>query len=236
VSEALQHVLTQHATVYAWASGIPQPRALGGRAPVYVAALAGTGAAVAVRHSWHGGLFAPLTGDRFHTPTRAPRELSNALRLSRLDIPTTEILGYALYPAGLALRRVDVASRFIPDAVDLGEVLTDPVAGRTRHEALLGVGDLLVRLAHSGVVHPDLNVKNILLVGCAGASPNALIIDVDVVRFASALSPGRVMRANLRRLVRSIKKRRAVFGSVMSDAALAAFERHCHDALGEATR
>jgi len=199
---------------------------------VYVAALAGNGAVLAVRHSWHGGLLAPLTGDRFHAPTRAPRELSNALGLSRLAIPTTEILGYVLYPAGPALRRVDVASRFIPDAVDLGAVLTNPVAGTTGNEALQAVGALLVQLAQHGVVHPDLNVKNVLLVDGTGTNPHALIIDVDVVRFETALSPERVMRENLRRLVRSIRKRRAAFGSGISDAVLAAFESGCNDGIG----
>src|SRR5688572_8126297 len=63
---ALAAIVAQHGTLYAWARGQPQPRALSGRAPVYVATIPDhSHTTIVVRHSWHGGLLAPITGDRF---------------------------------------------------------------------------------------------------------------------------------------------------------------------------
>ncbi len=69
------------------------------------------GVEIVVRHSRHGGTFAPLTGDLFLAPTRAPAELSNALRLADAGVPTAEVVAYAVYPAMGPLVRADVATR-----------------------------------------------------------------------------------------------------------------------------
>jgi 3-deoxy-D-manno-octulosonic acid kinase len=183
-------------------------------------------------------MLAPLTGDRFRVPTRAPVELSNALRLRALGIRTTELVGYALYPAGPALRRIDVASRFVADAVDFGAVLAALAPGVTVHDAMPAVIDLLVQLALHRVRHPDLNIKNILLSRDAHAPhapPHALVIDVDVIRIDAALAPARVMDANLRRLTRSIRKWRVRFGTDTSDDEIAALERYARDGLTRAS-
>jgi 3-deoxy-D-manno-octulosonic acid kinase len=235
IVDAMQRVLAAHGSLYEWAAGLPQPHALRGRAPVYVAELPGTGAVLAVRHAWHGGMLAPLTGDRFRPPTRAPVELANSLRLSKLGVPTTEMLGYVLYPAGPALRRVDVASRFIADAADFGAVLAARAPAVRLRDAMPAVVDLLVKLARDGVRHPDLNVKNILLARDAGDVLHARVIDVDVIRFDSELSPVQVMEANLRRLVRSIRKWRERSGVETGDDVIAALERQCRVALDGAS-
>jgi 3-deoxy-D-manno-octulosonic acid kinase len=202
--DALSRRLRDHATLYAWAASAPQPRALQGRGVVYVAELEECGETVVVRHAWHGGLLAPITGDRYLMPTRAPREAAANLTLRARGVPTPEMLGYALYPAGPGLRHVDVLSRYVPDAWDMGALLLGRAAGMQRDDALSAVITLLVQLARANAVHPDLNVKNVLLTR-ADDGLRALVLDVDVVSFREMPAAG-VMALNVRRLVRSIRK------------------------------
>src|SRR6187397_349615 len=68
--DELASLVETHGTLYDWAAQQPQPRALKGRAPVYVASLPSQRETVVVRHAWHGGLLAPVTGDRFWRPSR----------------------------------------------------------------------------------------------------------------------------------------------------------------------
>lgn len=214
-------VVAAHGTLYGWASEAPQPRALRGRAPVYVAALPRGGDLVAVRHVWHGGLLAPLTGDRFRLPTRAGRELATSIALRADGIPTTEIVAYALYPAGPGLARVDVMSRYVPDAHDLGAVLSGLAPAFPLERAGALVRTTLDRLAARGYHHPDLNVKNLLLAPCA--SDGALVIDVDVVERRGGEPAATVMARNRARLFRSIEKWRARGDVRGADEALGRF-------------
>ncbi len=202
--EPLSERLARYNTLYAWAEAAPQPRALQGRGVVYVAELQECNTTVAVRHAWHGGLFAPVTGDRFLMPTRAPREAAVNITLRQHGVPTPELLAYALYPAGPGLRRVDVATRYMPDAWDFGAVLLDSAPGISRDAAERAVLVLLSQLAGARAVHPDLNVKNILLVPRSGGVA-AWVLDVDVVSFREQPALG-VMARNVRRLTRSIAK------------------------------
>ena len=203
--EPLAACLRAHETLHAWAESSPQPRALQGRGVVYVATVPGTDEVVAVRHAWHGGLFAPITGDRFLMPTRAPREAAASATLQARGIRTPDVLAYALYAAGPGLRRVDVCTRYVPDAWDFGAVLAGLAPSISRPAAERAVLSLLTQLAQAGVVHPDLNVKNILLAPRRGAAPDAWLLDVDVVEFRSGDARALHLR-NVARLERSIRK------------------------------
>lgn len=240
LSLAVQELVSAHSSLYEWARGMPQARALRGRAPVYVGALPGHDVVVAVRHAWHGGMLAPLTRDRFRAPTRAGVELANALRLRALGIRTTDIVAYVLYDAGAGLRRYDVASRYLPDATDLGATLVGNDGSVSVSSALRSVVSLLSALAQHRVVHPDLNVKNILLDASNrqdSDSPRpgaamAIVIDVDVVRFDVERDARSVMSTNVARLVRSMRKWKAEFNAAIGDATIERFERECRDAVG----
>ena len=140
------------------------------------------------------------------------------------------MLGFARYDAGPGLCRVDVVSRFIPDAFDLGMVAAGLVPELSCAQALPATQALLVQLAQQGVVHPDLNVKNVLLTQSARGA-QAMIIDVDVVRWESHDDARAVLDANLRRLTRSAKKWRRQFGCALSDDALQQFTQSTIAAL-----
>jgi 3-deoxy-D-manno-octulosonic acid kinase len=142
-------------------------------------------ARVVVRHSRHGGLLAPITRDLFLAPTRAPHELDVAIRLHAAGVPTPEVIAYATYAVLPGLRRADVVTREIA-----GHELASPESAE----------GLLTALSHAGAVHPDLNMRNVLVDGAT-----AYVLDVDAVYF---MRPGdrRVDEKNRARLVRSARK------------------------------
>lgn len=233
VLDDLEAILRHGDTLYDWAAGQPQPRAMRGRAPVYVATLPSSAIPVVVRHAWHGGLLAPLTADRFRRPTRAPAELAQSAALRAAGIPTTEVLGFARYAAAFGLCTVDVVSRYVDDAADLGMVMAGLTPFVDAETALTATQRLLVQLATHGVVHPDLNVKNILL-RPAPHGIEALIIDVDVVHWQPARARADTMRRNVDRLTRSVRKWRRHFGGDITDARIDAFAAQATAALRDA--
>ena len=205
-------------TLYEYAARHPQARPLTGRGVAYAAPLP-NGERVVVRHNRHGGLLAPITGDRFLAPTRAPRELGAALRLTEQGVPTPEIVAYVVYEAGPLLRRSDVASREVPDSADLATVLTSGTPQEQR-AALAATTSLIALLSACGARHHDLNVKNVLLAPRQSAAPTAYVLDVDRVEFGR---PGdsRVTEGNLERFMRSARKWRALHGARVDESELA---------------
>ena len=200
-------------TLYAFAQRHPDARILVGRAPAYAVPLPAPGPRVVVRHSRHGGVLAPLTGDRFLPPTRAPAELDAALRLARAGVPTPELVAYAVYRAGPLFRRADVATREVEGARDLPAALAETPDAAERRRLLAVTARLLRQLGAAGARHPDLNVKNVLL---DAGGRTALVIDVDRVTFHAPHHP-RVAAANLARLAHSLRASREWLGLAVSD-------------------
>jgi len=192
-------------TLYDCAAAVPARHAYQGRAAAFGVSLAELGGdmrnrvgdRVVVRHNRHGGLLRALTGDRFLPPTRAPYELRASHALHEFGVRTPDVVAYAIYHAGVGLRRSDVVTREITGAADLATPVSDPAAARAAVEALL------TALARAGAAHADLNARNILLAG--GPPPTAWVLDVDRVRFHH---PGTasVARDNRARLTRSARK------------------------------
>ena len=209
-------------TLYDYAAQHEDARSLAGRGIAYAVPLP-SGDRVVVRHSRHGGLLAPLTGDRFLAPTRAPHELSAALRLAKAGVPTPELVAYAVYPAGPLLRRSDVATREIRDSRDLAAVLTSPDAS-DRRACLDAAAALIGALSAAGARHHDLNVKNVLLArtgrGARHPEFRAYVLDVDRMEFGR---PGdsRITENNLDRFARSARKWRNLYGARVDEADLA---------------
>ena len=203
------------ATLYAWASRHPAARTLTGRVPAYAVPLPAGGPTVVVRHAQHGGLLAPLTGDRFLAPTRAPHELEVSLALCEAGVPTPEIIAYALYPAGPLLARSDVATIHVPDSADLATVLTAGDPAR-RRDALDATAALLRALSAAGAHHPDLNIKNVLLAPAPEGGMRAYVLDVDRIAFGPPGRP-RLATANFGRLVRSARKWRELYAAEVSE-------------------
>ena len=206
-------------SLYDYAASHPNRRELRGRGIAYAVPLPDDETRVVIRHSRHGGLLAPVTGDRFLAPTRAPHELRTALRLAEAGVPTPEVVAYATYPAGGVFQRSDVATREVVGGHDLARVLGVPDDGEARVAALGATAGLLRSLERAGARHPDLNVTNVLVVACDGGPARALVLDVDRVVFGK---PGdtRIGDANVRRLLRSARKLRSHGRITVSDAEL----------------
>ena len=204
-------------SLYGYARRHPARRAMMGRATAYAVPLPG-GERVVIRHSRHGGVFAPITRDRFLLPTRSLHELETAVRLRDAGVPTPEVIGFAVYPSGPLLRRSDVVTREMPGR-DLAAVLDVERSPAMRDRALRATGVLLTQLADAGARHPDLNLKNILI-GAEGEGMFASVLDVDRVVF----SRGGVSVANRERLVRSALKWKA-HGAPITDAEIERLRR-----------
>jgi len=195
-------------SLYDYAASHPSRRELRGRGVAYAVPLPDGETRVVIRHSRHGGLLAPVTGDRFLPPTRAPHELRTALRLAEAHVPTPEVIAYATYPAGAVFRRSDVATREVAGGKDLADVLARADDGEARSTALVATAGLLRALARAGARHPDLNVTNVLIVVTDGSATRALVLDVDRVVFGQR-GDARIGAANVRRLLRSARKLRS---------------------------
>ena len=191
-------------TLHDFAARHPARREFRGRGVAFAIPLR-DGLPVVVRHNIHGGLLAPLTGDRFLAPTRAPRELDVSLKLAAAGVATPAVVAIIRYPAGGPLERSDVATAEIPDAADLAAVLAGDAS--LHDAAAQATGALLASLARAGAHHGDLNIKNVLLQATDGGF-RAFVLDVDRVTFRSR-KPGTVMARNWRRFARSARKWRA---------------------------
>jgi 3-deoxy-D-manno-octulosonic acid kinase len=213
VSEALAQglMLRQHA------AGQPQVRALEGRGPVYV--VRGGGAEWVVRPYRRGGAVAgPLLGDRYLRlgPPRPLAEAQASQEARRRAIPTPAVVAGAVYPAG-PFYRADLVTEYIPDSRDLAALLFQrpPADPHERARGLREAGHLIGRMAKAGVEHPDLNAKNILLVGEKWAF-TAVLLDLDRCRVDQQLDPLSPLPM-LRRLERSLGNLAARAGEPLSE-------------------
>lgn len=197
--------------LYEYAARQPDAVPLVGRAPVFAVNLPGGCGRVVVRHNMRGGWMAKMSKDLFVLPTRGFRELVASLRLRASGVSTPEVVAYVSYQENLILRRSDVATREIPNGHDLSVALTKVTDHDHRVMVLDAVVKLLKSLTQAGAHHQDLNLKNVLLTAGEGPGLDAHALDVDRVRFSSPGSP-LVAKANLDRLIRSLRKWRDLHG------------------------
>lgn len=177
----------------------------GGRGDLAVVPAGAAGEAV-VRPCRRGGLIRHVLHRRYLFGARALRELILTCRLGRRGVPVAEPLAAVHarvrpgYRAALVTRRVSDA-RPAPELLAAAEA--DDVDGPVR-TTLLRMGGSVGRLHAVGGVHPDLNVHNFLLPS-RGSAP-AVILDFDRGRSFDGEAPRLLVRWNLRRLRRSLRK------------------------------
>jgi hypothetical protein len=206
-------------SLYDYAAQHEEARGLAGRGIAYAVPLP-NGLRVVVRHNRHGGLLAPLSGDRFLAPTRAPYELAMSQRLTACGVPTPAIVAYAIYRAEGPFRRSDVASLEVSNSTDLSAILVDGTEAE-RAAALDAAASLIALLSTCGARHHDLNVKNVLLARDSRGAPQLTpyLLDVDRVEFRSG-GTSRVTQRNLDRFLRSARKWRARYGARIDEGEL----------------
>ena len=193
----MRDLVSSHTTLYHAAARTPGARPIEGRGTAF--AITTADGEWFVRHFRRGGAVAGVLGDRYlrMRQGRAFHELSvSAIARSR-GIPTPEVIAAVSYP-GLLFRRCDIAVEFIPDAIDLAAVLFSDDA--IDADAATAKAAVAIRTScERGLVHADLNLKNILV-----APSGAYMIDLDKSRLAIPSSPA--VRAMRSRFVRSLEK------------------------------
>jgi 3-deoxy-D-manno-octulosonic acid kinase len=211
----LRDVLESGATLHRWAAGRTSGTSLAGRGEVFSvpAPAAGPDARErwVVRHYYRGGAVAsPLLGDRYLAMgrPRPVRELLAAHYARARGIPTPAVVAGAVYGGGLWYR-ADLVTEQIPDATDLAEVLWGKnVRAVPAEAALFTVGALVRRLERAGILHADLNAKNLLVAG-TGTDLGAHLIDLDrcCARDPGVPVPTFSMRQRLERSLRKFESR-----------------------------
>ncbi len=219
VAAAVREALAS-GTLYRWAEAQPGRRAFEGRGASYAVTL-GSAAAV-VRHARHGGLLAPLLGDLFAGEPRFVREVSLSRKLAASGVPTPVVLAGVCYRAG-PLHRADIATAAVP-GVDLVELFYGdaPPGGDARVRVLDAMGHVVRRLHDLGFVHPDLQLRNLLMSDAAGPHPKAWLLDLDTCR-AIRGDPDAARARNLERFYRSWAKWNALRGQRLTDKDRALF-------------
>jgi hypothetical protein len=211
-AQAIREILADR-TLHEWAAAQAGHDSLHGRGINYGVILpAGidTGESstpVVVRRNRHGGLLGSITGEYFQAPTRAPLELTNALRLASAGVNTPEVVAYALYPAFMNLVRCDVVTRRLPEGGDFPDVWRKADSS-TREALMASVASLLRDLFKAGAWHADLNLKNIYIAG-RGSDITPYMLDVDRVSFPDCKD---IAERNFKRLARSARKWRTKWG------------------------
>jgi 3-deoxy-D-manno-octulosonic acid kinase len=229
----LQDVLAARDTLHDWASRHPGRRELSGRGQVFSVPAPVTGpdgsARWVVRHYYRGGALARHLGDRY-LAVGLPRPVQEARAVAEArdrGIPTPSVVAGAAYPAGI-FYRADLVTEEIPAAADLAHVLfsgADSAMGA--EDALTAAGGLVRRLEIAGVLHPDMNAKNIVLQPVEGGA-RAHLVDMDrcCPRLRGVPAPAYPMR---RRLERSLRKFETRTGTVLPESAWSALRRGFQD-------
>lgn len=231
--ERVRAMIEAAGSLYDFAARDPHAEAIQGRGTIYVipapapapAPTPAPGGRWLVRRLGHGGTLAPITGDRFLKLGRARpfNELILSEQLRGLGIPTPAVRAAVVYHAGRWLYRGDIAREEIGDARDLAACLfgpppLEPPAGAA---ILAAAGHLVGSLHAVGLVHPDLNLRNVLIEGEA-AAPRGHILDLEKCRIVSGLN--RVQRERmLARFERSARKLEGRTGRPIDKAAWEAF-------------
>jgi len=184
-------------TLYDWAAAQPGHDVFQGRGATYGVSLADRRAVV--RHARRGGLLAPLLGDRYRGRPRWAHEIKIARDLISDGVATPDVLAGVMYQSGRA-HRADVATERI-DGRDLVDIFfgNAPPTGAPRSGCFQAVGVLIGNLYKVGFVHPDLQLRNVLI----DARGKAWLIDVDTVQ---RMSGPNTRLLNLRRFYRSWDK------------------------------
>lgn len=189
-----------------------------GRRPL--AALEWGGERLLVRRFTHGGLARWLTGRRYLRAARPFEELLLSEALRARGVATPEVVAARARPMLPFGWRLDLVTRRVPGAVDLGEVLARARRGDVRapelRRALAAAGRAVRALHAAGLEHADLNANN-LLVPVAGEGGPAWVLDLDRSRLRAQL-PLAARRANLARLLRHVERRERRHGPVLSRA------------------
>jgi Lipopolysaccharide kinase (Kdo/WaaP) family len=217
--------IASHGSLGAWAAE-HATRLLPGRTAARV--IEAPGGPWVVRHYTRGGRVMTVLGDRYlrFAPPRPFRELATSDRARAAGIATPEVMVATVSAHGLFLRG-DIATRYVPDSATLADI-TFGEARRGEPERIAAweaAGRCVRDAAMKGLVHADLNLRNILVAGPAH-EPRSLLLDLDRCRVTEDSRTH--LPAMVRRLHRSARRFVERHDQPV-DTELKAFDRGIHD-------
>jgi hypothetical protein len=167
----------------------------------------GNGESVLIRSYRHGGILRALTRGIFATwPPRPFRELTITEELRRRGVPTVEAYAACVHRLRGPFYRGWLVTRELEEAQDLWAAFQSGLADSVGVERVLAsVASSLRAIHRQGVYHTDLNLKNIL-VRDERDGIKGYIIDFDKARLLLGPVPAELVKRNLSRLLRSIRK------------------------------
>ncbi|HZN54905.1 MAG TPA: lipopolysaccharide kinase InaA family protein [Candidatus Polarisedimenticolaceae bacterium] len=156
-----------------------------------------------------GGRLASLWKDRYPSASRLVAILAASVEARARGIPTPRPIALAVEagPSGL------VRGAMAFEEVEGGEDLARRVIGRAlTRDDLAAVMRAVRRMHDGGMLHPDLNLGNLLLRGARPDASDVLVIDLDRARFVSGPVAFGPRQAAIRRMERSCAKLTGVAG------------------------
>jgi len=181
-----------------------------------------------VRHYRRGGAVAAALGDRYARlgEFRPFHELwVSAVGRSR-GVSTPAVVAAVVYPSG-PFYRGDLATDYVPDSMTLADITFGERlhTADERMAAWHAAGRLLRATADAGLVHADLNLRNVLIAWRAGR-PVPHLLDLDRCRLVA-----RVSRREIDRMKARLHRSAHRFGQATGNDMAAEF-----DALDEGLR
>lgn len=229
-ADAVAGILDEGTSLARWAADHAERTTRGGRGPLHAVLLGDV--LSAVRHCRRGGWMGPLLGDVYlGRPPRPFRELAVSHALREAGVRTPRVVAAVVEWVGPAYR-ADLATEWLEPGHDL-EALLRPGAypAETRRRALGAAGREIGRAHRAGLVHPDLQHRNVF-VRPAGDEWEAWLLDLDRARIEGA---GDHAGRALDRLERSLDKGVRQGRIVVDEDDLAAI-REAHDETLQAGR
>jgi len=220
-------------------------RIAAGRAGPVTLAIPESADRVLIRPYAHGGMLGGLGGRVFKDPRRAWDELAVSHQARHLELPTAPLLGITTTQRDDGRFEMEAWSRWLPNAANLTSCLPAVSRDAAAKHALLDAAAAALRACQeSGLVHRDLNARNLIAERQPGAW-RVLIIDLDRAALRPPLPADERLR-QLRRLYRSMVKEgllpahlsaeefgafaRAVVGDALDGEALRLFLASCRRA------
>jgi hypothetical protein len=150
-----------------------------------------------------GGRLARIWRGRYPSASRLVATLAASAEAQARGVPTARPIALIVEAGRGGFARGAMAFEEIEGSEDLARRVIRRAATREDVAATIAA----VRAMHDrGVLHPDLNLGNILLRQSVGAPPEAFLIDFDRATFAAGPLPFPPRQAALRRLERSCAK------------------------------
>jgi len=159
-----------------------------------------------VRQYRHGGLLGSIRGDGGISFDRAMQELRVAIAACQGDVPTPRPIGIIHDLAGAHKPGLFWLSELLGDTRDLARAILDGGLDRRERVAIAqATARAVAQMHNAGIVHADLQLKNILVRLGGESRSQAYLIDWDRAEYRDRVTPQEAER-NLLRLNRSLVK------------------------------